>query len=47
MHMVECNVLKSHLWGFPSGLVVKNLTDNAEDTDLISGPGKSRMLQSN
>ena len=47
MHMVECNVLKLHLWGFPSGLVVKNLTDNAEDTDLIPGTGKSHMLQSN
>ena len=47
MHMVECNGLKLHLWGFPSGLVVKNLTDNAEDMDLISGLGKSHMLQSN
>ena len=47
MHMVECNVLKLYLWGFPSDLVVKNLTDNAGDMDLISGPGRSHVLQSN
>ena len=29
------------IWGFPSGSVVKNPPDNAEDMDLIPGWGRS------
>ena len=29
------------LWGFPGGLVVKNLPANAEDVALIPGSGRS------
>ena len=32
---------------FPGGLVVKNLPVNADDTVLISGPGRFHMLWSN
>ena len=34
-------------WDFPGGPVVKNLPDNAGDTGLILGWGRSRMLWSN
>ena len=30
--MTESHCCLTRVWGFPSGLVVKNLPDNAEDT---------------
>ena len=37
--------LKIQFSGFPGGSVVKNLPDNAEDTDLIPDPGRSYVLR--
>ena len=34
-------------WDFPGDPVVKNLPANAEDTGLISGPGRSHMSKGN
>ena len=34
-------------WDFPGGAVVKNLPANAGNMDLIPGPGRSYMTQSN
>ena len=41
-------LLRSTLyWGFPGGAVVENLPDNAGDTGLSTGLGRSHMPQSN
>ena len=50
-HPGNCSVcfpsLKSLLWGFHGGSVVKNPPTNAGDTGSSPGPGRSHMLQSN
>ena len=33
------------MWGFPGGLVVRNLPANAGDMALIPGTGRSHMSQ--
>ena len=38
---------KTLYWDFPGGAVVKNPPDNAGDTGLSPGPGRSHMPQSN
>ena len=38
---------KIYVADFPGGLVVKNLPVNADDTVLISGPGRFHVLWSN
>ena len=38
--------LRKHTWGFPGGSVVKNPPANAGDVGLVSGPGRSRVPQS-
>ena len=39
-------ILKTYMWDFPGGAVVKNLPANAGDTGSSPGPGRSHMLQS-
>ena len=41
------NCFKANTGDFPGGAVVKNPPDNAGDTGLSPGPGRSNMLQSN
>ena len=36
-------LLNLHIWGFPGGVVVKNLPANAGDRGLSPGPGRSHM----
>ena len=38
---------KGITWGFPGGLVVKNLSAIAGDPSSIPDPGRSHLLQSN
>ena len=40
-------LLKTHLWDFPGGTVVKNPPANAGNTGSIPGPGRSHMPRSN
>ena len=44
---VKMRCLKNSLRDFPGGAMVKNPPANAGDTDLIPGPGRSHMPQSN
>ena len=41
------NLLKSCIWDFPGGAVVKNLPANAGDTGSTPGPGRSHMPRNN
>ena len=41
------DALKMEIEDFPGGAAVKNLPTKAGDTGLITGPGRSHMLQSN
>ena len=41
------NTKKMSRRGFPGGAVVKNLPDNAGDTGLSPGPGRSHVPRSN
>ena len=43
----KCKLLKSVLWDFPGGAVVKNLPANSGGMGLSPGPGRSHMPQSN
>ena len=39
--------IKSSIWDFPGGAVVKNPPASAGDTGSIPDPGRSHMLRSN
>ena len=44
---VKAPFLKSDIWGFPGGSVVKNPAASAGDVGLVPDSGRSHMLQSN
>ena len=44
---IPLNLYKRTLWGFPCGLMVKNLPCNAGNTGSIPGSGRSHMSQGN
>ena len=45
--MIETQLKRAYVGGFPGGLAVENLTANAEDTGSIPDLGRSHMRQDN